>query len=60
MEQLLHDCRADIDADQGELFGRSEQRLLMGCQNISLRLGGALSLRYFSHVDDVPRSTAGL
>ena len=63
MEQLLHDCRSDIDTEQGELFGRSEQRLealLMGCQNVSLRLGAALSLRYFSHVDDVPRSTAGL
>ena len=56
MEQLLHDCRSDINTEQGELFGRGEQRLetlLMGCQNISLRLGAALSLRYFSHVDDV-------
>ena len=63
MEQLLHDCRSDIDTEQAELFGRGEQRLealLLGCQNVSLRLGAALSLRYFSHVDEVPRSTVGL
>ena len=63
MEELLHDCRPDINAEQGELFGRAEQRLetlLIGCQNVSVRLGAALSLRYFSHVDEVPRSTVGL
>ena len=48
---------------QGELFGggeRSLEKLLAGCQHVSLRLGSALSLRYFSHVDDVPRATVGV
>ena len=27
VERLLHDCRADVDADQGELFGGGERRL---------------------------------
>jgi hypothetical protein len=58
----LHDCRADDAAAQGELFGPREQQLetlLTGCQHVSMRLGSALSLRYFSHVDDVPRATVG-
>jgi uncharacterized alpha-E superfamily protein len=62
VEQLLHDCRSDVNADQGELFGRGERRLetlLTGCHDVSMRLGSALSLRYFSHVDDVPRATVG-
>ena len=35
VEQLLHDCRSDVDAEQGELFGGGERRLealLTGCQ----------------------------
>ncbi len=63
VEQLLNDCRSYVDTEQGELFGRGEQRLetlLIGCQNVSMRLGSALSLRYFSHVDEVPRATVGL
>jgi uncharacterized alpha-E superfamily protein len=62
VEQLLHDCRADVEVSQGELFGSGERRLetlLTDCQQVSLRLGSALSLRYFSHVDDVPRATVG-
>ena len=61
VEQLLHDCRSDVNADQGELFGaeRRLETLLTGCQHVSMRLGSALSLRYFSHVDDVPRATVG-
>jgi uncharacterized circularly permuted ATP-grasp superfamily protein/uncharacterized alpha-E superfamily protein len=62
VEQLLDDCRSDFGAEQGELFGGGERRLetlLTGCQRVSLRLGSALSLRYFSHVDDVPRATVG-
>jgi hypothetical protein len=27
------------------------------CQQLSVRLGSALSLHYFSHVDEVPRAT---
>ena len=63
VEQLLDDCRSDAETDQGELFGRGErslETLLTGCQNVSMRLGSALSLRYFSHVDDVPRATVGV
>jgi uncharacterized alpha-E superfamily protein len=62
VEQVLNDCRSDVDAEQGELFGHGEQRvetLLIGCQNVSMRLGSALSLCYFSHVNDVPRATVG-
>jgi uncharacterized alpha-E superfamily protein len=63
VERLLHDCRGDVDVTQGELFGGDERRLealLTGCQRVSVRLGQALSLRYFSHVDDVPRATVGV
>jgi hypothetical protein len=62
MEQLLYDCRSEVDAEQGELFAHGRKRLetlLTGCENVSIRLGSALSLRYFSHVDDVPRATVG-
>ena len=34
--------------------------LLTGCQRFAVRLGDALSLSYFSHVDDVPRATIGV
>ena len=62
VEQVLNDCCSDVEAEQGELVGRGEQleTLLIGCQNVSMRLGSALSLRYFSHVNDVPRATVGL
>jgi uncharacterized circularly permuted ATP-grasp superfamily protein/uncharacterized alpha-E superfamily protein len=63
VEQLLHDCRSYADVEQGELFGFGEPRLealLTGCQNVSIRLGSALSLRYFSHVDDVARATVAV
>ncbi len=63
VEQLLNDCRSDLDSDQGELFERGEQgleTLLIGCQNVSIRLGSALSLRYFSHVNEIPRATVGI
>jgi uncharacterized alpha-E superfamily protein len=63
VERLLHNCRADLDADQADLFGYGDARLearLAGCQHVSVRLASALTLRYFSHVDDVPRATVGL
>jgi len=63
VEQLLHDCRPDTDANQGELFGAGERRLealLTRCQHVSRQLGSELSLRYFSHLDDVPRATVGI
>ena len=62
VERLLTACHSDVDAEQGELFGSGEEQLdalLSGCQEVSMRLGSALSLRYFSHVDDVPRMTVG-
>ncbi len=63
VERLLHECRADGNAGQGELFGHDERRLealLTECRQVSARLGSALSLRYFSHVDEVPRPTVGV
>ena len=63
VERLLFDCRADVNADQGELFGGGERRLdmlLTGCQQVSWRLGSAISLHYFSHVDDVARATVAV
>jgi uncharacterized alpha-E superfamily protein len=63
VERLLHDGRLGLDAAQGELFGGGQWRLeslLTGCQQVAQRLGTELSLRYFSHVDDVPRATVGL
>jgi uncharacterized circularly permuted ATP-grasp superfamily protein/uncharacterized alpha-E superfamily protein len=63
VERLLHECRRGVDDSQGELFSVGERRLealLTGCQRVSIRLGHALSLRYFSHVDDLPRATVGV
>src|SRR5439155_19369188 len=63
VEQLLHSCCVDVDADQGELFGGDQWRLdamLTRWQQVAQRLGNELSLRYFSPVDDVPRPTVGL
>jgi uncharacterized alpha-E superfamily protein len=60
VERLLHDGRLGLNAAQGELFGGGQWRLdswLTGCQQVSERLGNELSLRYFSHVDDLPRAT---
>ena len=63
VERLLHDSRAGVDGGQGELFGGGQGRLealLTGCQQVSVRLAHALSLRYFSHVHDVPRATVAV
>jgi uncharacterized alpha-E superfamily protein len=63
VDRLLRDCRSAVDADQGELFDPVEPRheaLLMGCQDVAVRLGSALSLRYFSHVNEVPRATVAV
>jgi uncharacterized alpha-E superfamily protein len=62
VERLLHDSGVDVDAHQGELFDEGDRRidaLLTGCQQVSIRLANALSLHYFSHVDDVARATVG-
>ena len=62
VDQLLHDCRPDGDAEQADLFDgeRRLDPLLAECQQVSMRLGSALALRYFSHVDNVPRATIGV
>jgi uncharacterized circularly permuted ATP-grasp superfamily protein/uncharacterized alpha-E superfamily protein len=62
-DRLLYASRLGLDAEQGELFGGERWRLetlLTGCRHVAQRLGNELSLRYFSHVDDVTRSTVGL
>lgn len=59
VERLLHECRDHASSDQGELFGGWDGRieaLLAGCRDVAVRLGSSLSLRYFSHVHDVPRA----
>jgi len=63
VDRLFHDCRSPRDGDPLELFRRDEQpldTLLAECQQVSLRLGSALSLRYFSHIHEVPRVTVGI
>jgi uncharacterized circularly permuted ATP-grasp superfamily protein/uncharacterized alpha-E superfamily protein len=61
VDRLLHECRSEGEAEQVDVFGGGERLdvLLTECQQVSMRLGSALSLRYFSHVDDVPRPTVG-
>ena len=49
--------------DRASCSGTDERRLealLAECRQVSVRLGSALSLRYFSHVDEVPRPTVGV
>jgi hypothetical protein len=61
LERLLEDLRHDPERD-GEHLRRGGPRLaalLTACQYVSARLGFALSLRYFSHIDEVPRVTVG-
>jgi uncharacterized alpha-E superfamily protein len=63
VDRLLADCRSEADAGRVDLSGGDEPRLaalLTECQQVSIQLGSALSLRYFSHVDDVARSTVGI
>ena len=63
VERLLHDCRADVDGDQGELFGGGDAAARGAADRLSARRRApriALSLRYFSHVYDVPRATVGV
>jgi uncharacterized circularly permuted ATP-grasp superfamily protein/uncharacterized alpha-E superfamily protein len=62
LEQLARDCRVDGDANEHEPFRRGGARLealLKACHYVATRLGFALSLRYFSHVDEVSRVTVG-
>ncbi len=61
IERLLDECRTHGDASEGPAGGEQGlEDLAAGCQQLSLRLGSALSLHYFSHVDDVPPATVGL
>ena len=59
IDGLLAACGA-VDADQGELFAQDQSidQLLIGFDRLSVRVSDALTLRYFSHVDEVPRATA--
>ncbi len=47
------------DIAQGELFGRGAvmDDVLAQCQQVAVRLSDALTLRYFSHVYELPRAT---
>ena len=62
VERLLRRLPRRLDGDQGELFGGGS-----GARGVADRAASAsrvaasdaLSLRYFSHVDDVPRATVG-
>ncbi len=60
VDQLLDACRA-VDEGQGELFG-GERRSISCCgmPRSVLRVSDALTLRYFSHVDDLPRATVAV
>ena len=58
LERLLDDCRTHVESGDGGVPGeRRFEDLVTDCQELSLRLGSALSLHYFSHVDEVPRAT---
>ena len=61
VDRLLDACRA-VDGEQGELFGgdRSIEHLLTGCQRLVAQVSDALTLRYFSHVDELPRATVAV
>jgi uncharacterized circularly permuted ATP-grasp superfamily protein/uncharacterized alpha-E superfamily protein len=61
IDRLLDACHGE-DSEQGELFDddRSLSSLLVGCQQLALRVSDALTLRYFSHVDGLPRATVGV
>jgi uncharacterized circularly permuted ATP-grasp superfamily protein/uncharacterized alpha-E superfamily protein len=61
IDRLLDACRAG-DGEQGELFGddRSLPSLLVGCQRLASSVSDALTLRFFSHVDGLPRATVGV
>jgi uncharacterized alpha-E superfamily protein len=63
VKRLLVDCAADIHRGEGDPVAGGDGRLeavVTGCQDVAARLGSALSLHYFSHVDDVPRVTVGV
>jgi uncharacterized circularly permuted ATP-grasp superfamily protein/uncharacterized alpha-E superfamily protein len=62
VDHLLDACHA-VDMEQGELFVISEgslEHLLTGCQYLVSRVSDALTLRYFSHVDELPRPTVAV
>ena len=61
IDSLLAACSA-VDEEQGELFGqpRSIDHVLGGCDRLANRVSDALTLRYFSHVDEVSRATVAV
>jgi len=58
----LHDACRTHHGTQGELFGGrpSVGRLLLDAERLVSRVSDALTLRYFSHVDDLPRATVAV
>lgn len=54
-DRVLDLCRADSGTAGGR--DRSLEPLLLAIDRLGARLSDVLTLRYFSHVDDVPRST---
>ena len=61
IDRLLASCRG-AEEGRGEGFGRerSIEPLLVGVERLAARLSDALTLRYFSHVDDLPRVTVAV
>ncbi len=63
LDRLFDDCGADRDGQQIELFAGDQRlldALLTQCQHRRDVTGSALSLRYFSHIHEVPRATVGI
>jgi uncharacterized alpha-E superfamily protein len=63
IDRLLDVCRAAGVVRHGESSEDREHQLgelVMRCQDLSMRLGSALSGHYFSHVQDIPRATVGI
>jgi uncharacterized alpha-E superfamily protein len=58
----LLDACGPLGGEQGELFGtvRSLEALLRGCQRVVPAISDALTLRYFSHVGELPQTTVAV
>jgi uncharacterized alpha-E superfamily protein len=61
VDRLLVACRA-TEERHGELAegAQSQSPLLIGCQRVVSRASDAITLRYFSHVDELPRATVAV
>jgi len=58
----VHDACRSFHGAQGELFGGgpSVAQLLLDAERLVSRVSDALTLRYFSHVDELPRATVAV